>query len=78
LYATTKGFLDHFNLKSLTDLPTLAEFKNLEAQEANLQVQLVLDNPEGEKAIPDNVVHLAEAMEQREQSSSDDIEVMNE
>jgi len=30
LYATTKTFLDHFNLKSLEELPPLAELKNLE------------------------------------------------
>lgn len=49
LYGTTKAFLDHFNLKSLADLPTLAEFKNLETQEAELQVQLAMEN--GEPAI---------------------------
>lgn len=43
ILGTTKGFLDYFNLKSLTDLPTLAEFKNLEAQEAQLQIQLALE-----------------------------------
>lgn len=44
LYGTTKTFLDYFNLKSLAELPTLAEFQNLEAQEARLQVQLALEN----------------------------------
>ena len=34
------------NLKSLAELPTLAEFKNLEAQEAKLQVELSLENEE--------------------------------
>lgn len=42
LYGTTKEFLDHFNLKSLRELPTLAELKDLESQEAKLQVQLEL------------------------------------
>lgn len=42
ILGTTKEFLDHFNLKSLTELPTLAEFKSLEAQEAKLQVELAL------------------------------------
>lgn len=44
IYATTKEFLDYFNLKTLSDLPSLAEFKNLEAQEAQLQVQLALES----------------------------------
>lgn len=47
---TTKNFLDHFNLKSLTDLPSLTEFRELEAQEAGLQVELSMDEnpPPGE------------------------------
>jgi segregation and condensation protein B len=31
LYATTKAFLDYFNLSSLSDLPPLAEIRDLEA-----------------------------------------------
>ncbi len=46
LYGTTKGFLDHFNLKSLEELPTLAELKDLDSQEAKLQVQLELNASE--------------------------------
>ncbi len=30
LYGTTKGFLDHFGLKHLSDLPPLAELQNLQ------------------------------------------------
>jgi segregation and condensation protein B len=44
ILGTTKDFLNYFNLKSLTELPTLAEFKNFEAQEAQLQVQLALED----------------------------------
>jgi segregation and condensation protein B len=43
LYGTTKEFLDYFNLKSLTELPSLTEFKNLAEQEKKLQVQLALE-----------------------------------
>lgn len=57
IYGTTKTFLDHFNLKSLSELPTLSEFKNLETQEAQLQVQLAMENselgPENSEAIPE-------------------------
>jgi segregation and condensation protein B len=57
IYGTTKTFLDYFNLKSLTDLPSLAEFKNLEAQEAQLQVQLAIESaelgPENSEVIPE-------------------------
>lgn len=30
MYGTTRGFLDHFNLKSLGDLPSLAELQDLD------------------------------------------------
>jgi segregation and condensation protein B len=38
LYGTTRGFLDYFNLKSLDELPTLAEIRDME------DPQLRLDN----------------------------------
>ncbi|VVC76246.1 hypothetical protein AQUSIP_15520 [Aquicella siphonis] len=56
IYGTTKTFLDYFNLKSLTELPSLAEFKDLAAQDKKLQVQLALENsglgPENSENIP--------------------------
>jgi len=42
LYATTKQFLDYFNMKSLDELPTLAEIKDL----ADLHPELDLPNPD--------------------------------
>lgn len=44
ILGTTKTFLDHFNLKSLAELPTLAEFNNFEMQDNQVQVQLALEN----------------------------------
>lgn len=38
LYGTTRFFLDHFNLKSLNELPTLAELRNQEDLQ-NLVIQ---------------------------------------
>lgn len=37
LYATTKGFLDYFGLKTLKDLPPLPEIMNLESMSENLE-----------------------------------------
>ncbi len=37
LYATTRKFLDHFNLKSLNELPTLAELRDLDEISAELE-----------------------------------------
>jgi segregation and condensation protein B len=43
LLATTKKFLDYFNLKSLDELPTLDEIHNLDQAAATLEQQLELD-----------------------------------
>jgi segregation and condensation protein B len=57
IYATTKTFLDYFNLNSLDKLPALTELKNLETEGAKLQVQLALENsnlgPENSEVIPE-------------------------
>lgn len=61
LYGTTKGFLDHFNLKTLDELPTLAEFNDTDAQEAKLQIQLELsdsDTPTANETV-DQINHQA-------------------
>lgn len=50
LFGTTKTFLDYFNLKNLEDLPTLAQIKDLTAQEEKLQIQLELANAESAEA----------------------------
>ena len=42
MYGTTRGFLDYFNLKSLDELPTLAELRDLD----KLHPELGLDNPD--------------------------------
>lgn len=43
LYATTKQFLDYFNLKSLSDLPPLPELTDLDEMGAQLGEQLQLE-----------------------------------
>lgn len=43
LFATTKQFLDYFNLKTLDELPTLAELKSLDDIERRLNQQLEID-----------------------------------
>ena len=46
LYGTTRQFLDYFNLKSLDELPTLAELRDLDS----LHPELELDNSEEAEA----------------------------
>lgn len=43
LFATTKTFLDYFNLKSLEELPTLAEVRDLDVAAGRFAEQLELD-----------------------------------
>lgn len=51
LYATTREFLDYFNLKSLNDLPSLAEIRDLDSinRELELSDPDKLDQSESEK-----------------------------
>jgi len=49
LYGTTREFLEHFNLKSLSEMPTLAELRDLEdiSKELNLSLEFA-DKNEGD------------------------------
>ena len=46
LLATTRKFLDYFNLKSLDELPTLAEIRDFESINRELEFELNAENPE--------------------------------
>ncbi len=60
LYATTKQFLDYFNMKSLEELPTLAEIKDLE----DINPELNLPNPDDERDVkPESVSEGPEALD---------------
>jgi segregation and condensation protein B len=48
LYATTRTFLDYFNLKSLDELPPLAEPRNFDTIDAKLRGYEVTVNPSPE------------------------------
>lgn len=47
LFGTTRGFLEHFNLKSLNELPSLPELRDAQAIAAELNLSLELEVPEG-------------------------------
>ena len=40
LYGTTRAFLDYFNLRSLDELPTLAELQDLDQAHPELDLRL--------------------------------------
>jgi segregation and condensation protein B len=72
LFATTKTFLDHLNLKALDELPALSEVLDLEGQEQKLQVQLELSaTPENEQAETKAHDHAAEQDETALSDTSD-------
>ncbi len=52
LYGTTKAFLDYFNLKSLDELPTLAEIRDLDQLEPEFAFPGGPDNRSGSSATP--------------------------
>jgi segregation and condensation protein B len=47
LYGTTRGFLEHFNLKSLGELPPLSELRDTESIARELNMRLDLDEGGG-------------------------------
>jgi len=50
MYATTKQFLDYFDLKSLSEMPTLAEIRDID----NINAQLDLMEPGSDAAAQDD------------------------
>lgn len=65
LFGTTREFLDYFGLKALDDLPTLADLKDLDALNVQLELpgeaqvppalQLDVDEPVADESMPSNV-----------------------
>lgn len=62
MFATTKAFLDHFNLKNLEDLPPLAELREMEAEP-------VLDFDDA--PVPQNLQALADASAEPEEEKEE-------
>ncbi len=52
LYGTTRAFLEHFNLKGLEELPTLAELRDLDeiSKELNLPLDLGEESASGQES----------------------------
>jgi segregation and condensation protein B len=59
VYATTKEFLDYFGLKSLAELPSLAELKDFDAINADLFANIVMDEEQAASEGGENVVQAA-------------------
>ena len=79
LYATTKAFLDYFNLKSLDELPSLMEIRDLdkisaeidrqsqevdlEQGQANIDAQQLFDSEDEDRLLPDGDVDHGDGIE---------------
>ena len=55
LYATTKGFLDYFDLKSLNELPEISEIQELVLKEAQTVENMVVQDLDLEQALGDSL-----------------------
>lgn len=63
MYGTTRNFLDYFNLKNLDELPSLAEIRDLDTINAELElVQQGLD-PNGQLDVEDGADDIDETVE---------------
>jgi len=75
LYATTKQFLDYFNMQNLEQLPPLSEIRDLEAisLEIEKQIELVDDSSEDEENLENDAS--AEQIEESFPNDDEDISV---
>ena len=73
MYATTRGFLDYFNLKSLDQLPPLADVKDLETMTSALPLEEFHDSREDEAGAESSEVQgiAVSAMPQTEEADSE-------
>ncbi len=75
LYATTKEFLDYFNLKNLSELPPLSEIRDIDSINAELELEMPagpVDEPDNNSG-DDNIELSVEINDSDEISSSDEI-----
>ena len=73
MYATTREFLDYFNLKSLDQLPPLADVKDLETMTSALPIEEFHDS-RGEESEPDAVESQGIAVESAQDEEAVDSE----
>lgn len=70
MYATTKQFLDYFNIQSLDQLPPLSEIRDLEAisLEIETQIEAINDSPEDDLSEQEECSEYETSTEQAELS----------
>lgn len=68
LYATTRQFLDYFNLKSLDQLPSLSELKDLDSLNVELDFEEARQSVPRAEPVPDAALEKAVARMEQEQA----------
>ena len=63
LYATTREFLDYFSLKSLEELPTLAELRDIDAINAELELTMPAEENQPPSDVAANDLELTAQVE---------------
>lgn len=77
IYATTRGFLDYFNMKSLDQLPPLAEIRDLNTISREFNIELPLELQETESANDEELVSVesdADTQGEVDESESDELD----
>lgn len=72
LYGTTKEFLDYFNLKSLDELPTLAEIKDLD--QIHQELDLDIDNTATDETATDETESNVELVASNNEAESSEVQ----
>jgi segregation and condensation protein B len=67
LFGTTKVFLDYFNLQNLDDLPSLAEIKDMDSIEPELDLEAHSEEPEQSEAIAEEPLEMDETAEAKDE-----------
>jgi segregation and condensation protein B len=56
MFATTRKFLDYFNLKNLDDLPTLSDIRDLDKINQELNLDQFIDDAKAEALADSQVI----------------------
>ena len=71
LYATTKVFLDYFDLKSLNELPEISEIQELVLKEAQTVENMIVQDLDLEQT-PSNGISLSQSPDEKVSGSNDE------
>lgn len=72
LYATTKEFLDYFNLKNLSELPPLSEIRDIDSINAELELEIPTESVTEAASSDDNNIELSITIAEEDTDSPDE------